>query len=158
MTKHKDMMPGGLADKNVPEDFDLNQLKKGIRHEMEHTDDTQLAKEIAMDHLAEDPYYYDKLSQIEEIKSYIKAFLYEYWSQHTDMYMEPEDNLPDNEEPGTMNDDPKNPYKAANSNLSKVKANAHPKTTSSQRAGVHRGSGTPGGGRNPGGTRQGFMG
>jgi hypothetical protein len=44
------------------------QLDKGIKVEMEHTDDRQTAKEIAMDHLAEDPNYYTKLKRIEEAK------------------------------------------------------------------------------------------
>jgi hypothetical protein len=43
-----------------------NQLAKGIKVEMEHTTDKEVAKEIAMDHIYEDPKYYDKLSKIEE--------------------------------------------------------------------------------------------
>jgi hypothetical protein len=42
-----------------------NQLNKGINVEMEHTDNRKKAKEIAMDHLFEDPKYYDKLEKIE---------------------------------------------------------------------------------------------
>ena len=41
------------------------QLDKGIEVEMEHTDKKSVAKEIAMDHLFEDPKYYDKLDKIE---------------------------------------------------------------------------------------------
>ncbi len=41
------------------------QLSKGIKVEMEHTDNKQTAKEIAMDHLYEDPKYYTKLKKIE---------------------------------------------------------------------------------------------
>lgn len=41
------------------------QLKKGIKVEMEHTNDESKAKEIAMDHLSEDPEYYSKLQKIE---------------------------------------------------------------------------------------------
>lgn len=41
------------------------QLNKGIKVEMEHTDDHKKAKEIAMDHLFEDPNYYTKLKKIE---------------------------------------------------------------------------------------------
>lgn len=41
------------------------QLEMGIEVEMEHTDDKQKAKEIAMDHLWEDPTYYTKLKKIE---------------------------------------------------------------------------------------------
>ena len=40
------------------------QLKKGIKVEMEHTDNKKIAKEIAMDHLTEDPNYYNKLAKI----------------------------------------------------------------------------------------------
>jgi len=42
------------------------QLKKGIKVELEHTNSEVMAKEIAMDHLYEDPKYYDKLETIEE--------------------------------------------------------------------------------------------
>jgi hypothetical protein len=41
------------------------QLNKGIKVELEHTNDRQKAKEIALDHLFEDPKYYDKLKKIE---------------------------------------------------------------------------------------------
>ena len=34
---HEDAIPGGLADKKKPEDFDPAQLAKGIKVEMEHT-------------------------------------------------------------------------------------------------------------------------
>jgi len=34
---------------------------------MEHTTDTNIAKEISLDHLFEDPKYYDKLSSIENV-------------------------------------------------------------------------------------------
>lgn len=40
------------------------QLKKGTKVEMEHTDNKKIAKEIAMDHLTEDPNYYNKLAKI----------------------------------------------------------------------------------------------
>jgi hypothetical protein len=59
-----DQLPGGKADKMKPTDFDKKRLMKGIHVEMEHTDDISLAMEIAMDHLAEDPNYYDKLELI----------------------------------------------------------------------------------------------
>ena len=61
----KDQVPGGLADDMRPSDFDPEQLRRGVEHELEHTDDPALAREIAMDHLAEDPVYYDKLDQLE---------------------------------------------------------------------------------------------
>jgi len=56
-----DKIPGGKADKKSPSDFDPKQLKVGIEVEMEHVDSRDAAREIAMDHLAEDPNYYKKL-------------------------------------------------------------------------------------------------
>jgi hypothetical protein len=61
----EDKLPGGLADKKKPEDFDPKALAKGIKTELEHTEDRSLAQEIAMDHLVEDPDYYDKLEKME---------------------------------------------------------------------------------------------
>ena len=52
---------GGIRDKVVPEEIDPVQLAMGIQIEMEHTNDVNVAKEIAMDHLSEDPVYYQKL-------------------------------------------------------------------------------------------------
>jgi hypothetical protein len=43
----------------------LKQLNKGIKIELEHTKNKSQAKEIAMDHIGEDPKYYDKLSKME---------------------------------------------------------------------------------------------
>lgn len=61
----KDRIPGGLGDKKEPHDFDAVQLDKGVEVELEHTDDREVAREIAMDHLTEDPGYYDKLEEVE---------------------------------------------------------------------------------------------
>lgn len=44
------------------------ELKKGVKVELEHTDDKTIAREIAMDHLYEDPKYYTKLAKIEEMR------------------------------------------------------------------------------------------
>ena len=63
--KLADKIPGGLADRMSPEDFDQKALREGIEEEMEHTSDPEIAKEIAMDHLMEDPDYYRKLKTIE---------------------------------------------------------------------------------------------
>lgn len=38
-----------------------DELERGKRYEMEHTDDITKAEEIAMDHLYENPMYYTKL-------------------------------------------------------------------------------------------------
>lgn len=47
------------------EDFNQQQLAIGTKHELEHTDNAQLAQQIAMDHLAEDENYYTKLAAME---------------------------------------------------------------------------------------------
>jgi len=60
-----DLLPGGLADRGLPSHADIRQLAKGMRVEMEHTNDPRIAREIAQDHLVEDPRYYDKLELIE---------------------------------------------------------------------------------------------
>lgn len=43
------------------EDFE-KELEAGIAVEMEHTEDKETAKRIALDHLYEDPEYYQKLA------------------------------------------------------------------------------------------------
>lgn len=63
--KWHDRLPGGLADKLTPDDFDSAALVRGIKVELEHTSDRRLATEIAMDHLVEDKDYYKKLATIE---------------------------------------------------------------------------------------------
>ena len=42
-------------------EYDPKELKRGIKVEKEHTDDPRIAKQIAMDHLNEDPQYYSRL-------------------------------------------------------------------------------------------------
>jgi hypothetical protein len=62
-----------IVNKNIDkgEDRELiikkikSQLSKGMKVEMEHTDDKEVAKKIAMDHLYEDLEYYNKLKKIE---------------------------------------------------------------------------------------------
>jgi len=61
----EDKIKGGKADDRSPEDFDKESLMKGIHVEFEHTDDIMKAMEIAMDHLVEDPKYYEKLASID---------------------------------------------------------------------------------------------
>ena len=45
------------------EDVDPKELAMGIEVEMEHTNDKEKAKHIALQHLAEDPHYYSKLKK-----------------------------------------------------------------------------------------------
>lgn len=54
-------LKGGVGDNTPPENVDVNQLSIGIQVEMEHTNDPNIAREIATDHLTEDPEYYTKL-------------------------------------------------------------------------------------------------
>lgn len=56
------------------------ELKKGIQVELEHVNDEEMAKEIAMDHLVELPNYYTKLEKMEKdsIKEMIKESLIKY--------------------------------------------------------------------------------
>ena len=66
---------GGLADgmdiediammHDVDMDTMFEQLQNGVKTEMEHTSEMMVALEIAMDHLYEDPYYYEKLAKME---------------------------------------------------------------------------------------------
>ena len=78
INRYKNMveeLEGGLADGKTLEDIakkhnvKLDVLKKqfdmGMKVEMEHTDDKNMFKEIALDHLWEDPKYYSKLKKIE---------------------------------------------------------------------------------------------
>lgn len=49
---------------NVTVSHISKQLKKGIKVEQEHTNNIRMAKEIALDHIKEDPNYYDKLQRV----------------------------------------------------------------------------------------------
>ena len=64
--KSKEKLKGGKGDNRPDTDFDDKDLEHGIKHEMEHTKDRGIAKEIAKDHLSEDPNYYKKLKKIEK--------------------------------------------------------------------------------------------
>lgn len=65
LKEYRDRLAGGLADAMKPSRFDAKSLAKGMKIELEHTKDEEIALEIAMDHLAEDPLYYRKLEKIE---------------------------------------------------------------------------------------------
>lgn len=76
----KDTIKGGKGDKLSKEDVCPKQLSIGKKVEKEHSASSKKAKEIALDHLAEDPKYYSKLVEkglVDEgsaIKEYIKHF------------------------------------------------------------------------------------
>lgn len=54
---------GGKADKLPKKLFPKKELKKGIKHELEHTSDKGVASEIAKDHLAERDDYYSAMEK-----------------------------------------------------------------------------------------------
>lgn len=62
----KDVLPGGLADNKPDSDFDPKALKDGVKVELEHTDNPQIAKEVSKDHLEEFPEYYSALKVMEQ--------------------------------------------------------------------------------------------
>lgn len=55
----------GLSRGREREDFNARDLARGTRVEMEHTTSRKIAERIAMDHLTEDPRYYQKLARME---------------------------------------------------------------------------------------------
>jgi hypothetical protein len=66
--KHKikialEKLRGGKGDRKSDESFSSSELRKGTTHELEHTKDKELAKEIAKDHLSEVKDYYSKLQK-----------------------------------------------------------------------------------------------
>jgi len=67
MSSRKDQIPGGLADRRSAKSFPEKKLVTGKKVEREHTSNEQIAEEIAMDHLTEDPKYYTKLKKIEKM-------------------------------------------------------------------------------------------
>ena len=58
----------GLADKDDVDEDDVcpKQLAMGIKVEMEHTKDEDVARQIALDHLTEIPDYYTRLKRMEQ--------------------------------------------------------------------------------------------
>ena len=59
-------IPGGLADGKPLSKYDPEQMAMGIKVEREHTDDPDIAKEIASDHLEEISDYYTRLKKMED--------------------------------------------------------------------------------------------
>lgn len=76
LLKKEDKIPGGRADKltskdiadkhNVSVEEIEKQIAMGVKVEMEHVDDKELAKEISLDHLEEMPDYYTRLAKMEK--------------------------------------------------------------------------------------------
>lgn len=76
----KGMTAEDIAKKHkVSADKILEQVKKGIKVEKEHTDDEKKAERIALDHLFEMPDYYDRLAKMEKgaTEAFIKPKYYD---------------------------------------------------------------------------------
>lgn len=58
------ILVGGKGDHLKPSDVSQKEFKKGLKVEREHTRNKDIASEIALDHLAEDPEYYTHLESI----------------------------------------------------------------------------------------------
>jgi len=65
LNEYNDHLIGGKGDELNKEDVDPDQLAIGIAVEMEHTNDKEIAEEIALDHLSEVDDYYTQLMQAE---------------------------------------------------------------------------------------------
>jgi len=75
VNENKNKLVGGKADNLTPKDIANNfkvsvkyikdQIKQGKKIESEHTDDTEKQTEIAMDHISENPFYYEYLEKME---------------------------------------------------------------------------------------------
>lgn len=65
----KTLSPESIAKKHkCSVDHIMSQLEMGIKVEQEHTSNKKVAEKIALGHLVEDPYYYDKLAEMERKK------------------------------------------------------------------------------------------
>lgn len=63
---HRELLPGGLAPGGrCPVGTPRAVIKQGVNVELEHTRSRRIAREIACDHLTEDPRYYAKLRRME---------------------------------------------------------------------------------------------
>jgi len=65
ITATKETSQLGKHSEMPDSEFDPNELSAGIKSELEHTDDSNIAKKIAKDHLVEDPAYYTHLKEME---------------------------------------------------------------------------------------------
>lgn len=60
-TKWKEHLHGGKSDGHKPDEYDPNELSVGQKVQKEHTNDSDTATQISMDHEQENPTYYDEL-------------------------------------------------------------------------------------------------
>ena len=62
----RDSLPGGVADGKPITAYELEELLMGIKFEREHSSNSFIALEIAMDHLERVPDYYSRLGSLEK--------------------------------------------------------------------------------------------
>ena len=61
-----DILNEFLYRRKEKSNIDQNELKKGIKHELEHTNNREIAEIIATDHLKQIPNYYTLLSKFDK--------------------------------------------------------------------------------------------
>jgi hypothetical protein len=83
------------AKHSVPTSYIQAQLKRGIAVEHEHTKKTNLATEIALDHLGEDPDYYKKLAKVEVDEAFDQPYKSKWEKSEADDSMDALVRLPD---------------------------------------------------------------
>jgi len=76
LNKRADLVPGGKADNEPDSEFPDKALQQGAKVEAEHTGNSQLAREIAKDHLSESNDYYTRLKKMESQMKQDKAAVY----------------------------------------------------------------------------------
>jgi hypothetical protein len=71
----QDQLPGGQGDSTDPKSVDQAQLAAGTKEETEeHSDNPSIGQEIALDHLTEDPKYYQKSESAPKAKHFVMNF------------------------------------------------------------------------------------
>lgn len=74
MYKHTPTVEQLVIKYKVPKRDILIQLDKGIKVELEHTTERNVARKIALDHIGEDPHYYNKLEKANLEESFDKPY------------------------------------------------------------------------------------
>ena len=62
----RQFMSEGRSNEKKDFDYDPLELEKGIKVEYEHCSNYHIARKIALDHLAENPKYYEYLEEMEK--------------------------------------------------------------------------------------------
>jgi len=81
MYKHTPTVEQLVIKYKVPKRDILIQLEKGIKVELEHTTERSIAREIALDHIGEDPHYYNKLAKVGLEESFDKPYKLLRWEK-----------------------------------------------------------------------------